>query len=179
MAENRVSGGVTITSVADFGAMVFLGYDPTGTTDQDPTVFLPSDPLVKAAKGIKTAERELHIQDNLATVTTFQKEARPSVQFVVAKASAPFPPVHSIVSKAIEYWGESPALVETAGRYNLTYLLSAIKAMGGTDSIVMAPYPHGPLRLQRQDLSAVVLLMPQQAEPIPPVPSWLSDYASS
>jgi hypothetical protein len=46
-----------------------------------------------------------------------------------------------------------------------------------SDSLVLSGYQGGPLRLQREDLQMVVLLMPQTALPIPAAPDWLGQYA--
>ena len=57
-------------------------------------------------------------------------------------------------------------------------LHKSIKAMvDDTDSVVLSAFQGGPLRLQREDLQIVVMLMPQEAQAIPALPPWLSTYA--
>jgi hypothetical protein len=73
----------------------------------------------------------------------------------------------------------TPKLSRTAGRYDLGLLLKALKALGNEDdAVVLSAWQGGPLRLQRRDVSAVILLMPQEAQPLPAVPAWLEDFAA-
>ena len=177
LAPHPCGQGVTVTALADSQAMVMIGYDPKGVTDEPATVFLPTSEIKVASKGIKTAERELTIEDGLATVTTYYQSHSVSKSFPIAATNVPFPAVRAVIARAVQYWGSAPAQLGTSGRYDLPLLLSAIKAMAdATHSVVVAPYPDGPLRLQREDLSIVIMLMPQVAVPIPPLPDWLLNY---
>lgn len=173
-----LAGGVSVVA-CNRGAAAFFGYDPKGTADSE-VVLLPDGDLVKAARGIKSAEREVTIDGPTALVTTYYKDHSTSKEFPVHFSSVPFPPMREVIDRAIAYWGETPELTTTAGRYDLALLDKAIRAMADdTSSLVIAGYQGGPLRLQREDLHAVVLIMPQTAQPIPTAPPWLADYASA
>lgn len=179
LAAHPRGQGVTVTALSDSAAMVVIGYDPKGSTDEPPTVFLPTPEIKAASKGIKTAERELSIDDGLATVTTYHQSHSVQKTFPIATTDVPFPAMRATVAKAVEFWGSAPSELTSSGRYDLSLLMSALKPMADrTNSLVISPYPNGPLRLQREDLSIVVMLMPQKAVPIPPLPDWLLGYAS-
>ena len=179
LAPHPSGKGITVTALADSQAMVVIGYDPKGVTDEPATVFLPTPEIKTASKGIKSAERELAIEDGLATVTTYYQSHSVGKSFPIATTSVPFPPVRSVIARAVEFWGSAPIQLGSSGRYDLPLLLSAIRSMAdATQSLVVSPYPNGPLRLQREDLSLVAMLMPQTAVPIPPLPDWLLEYGA-
>lgn len=181
-AENPRSG-VTVAAF-NRGAIGMIGYDPAGRASER-VVLLPSNDLLKAAKGIKTAERDIRVEGDdpqalSARVTTYYKEHNTFKDFTVRCSDRPFPSYRAAIEAAVGRWGAEPKVSSTAGRYDIGLLLSAIKAMvDDTDSIVISGYDGGPLRLQREDIQIVVLLMPQEAQPIPAVPPWLSDYAAA
>lgn len=173
-----LAGGVSVAAT-DRGALTMLGYDPAGTATEE-IVVLPDAEFARACKGIKTAQREVTIEAGHALVTTYYKEHSTSKEFAVHTSAVPFPPLAEVVSKVIATWGEQPSSSVTAGRYDLDLLHKAIKAMAGdSDSIVLSGFHGGPLRLQREDTGVVVFLMPQTAQPIPPLPPWLDTYAQS
>ena len=175
-ATNRIGRGVVVTA-SDRGAATFLALDPQGTADEE-AAFIPDDELIKAARGIKTAARELLIEEGRATVTTFRKTTSESKEFPVHRTQQRLPDLPGTIARAVEYWSATPELTTTAGRYDLQLLHKAIRAMvDDTDSIVISAFQGGPLRLQREDTGVVVLLMPQTARPIPPMPAWLLRYA--
>ena len=172
--------GVTVAAF-NRGAIGMIGYDPDGKADSSALVF-PDSALVKAANGIKTAGRDVCIEgDDLtalsARVTTYYKEHNTFKDFTV-RASLELPSYRPAIAAALKCWGSTPETSTTAGRYDLSLLLPAIKAMvDDSDSLVLSGYHGGPLRLQREDLQMVVLLMPQTALPIPAAPDWLGQYA--
>lgn len=171
-------GGVTVAAMGDGGRMAMIGHDPNGSSDEPPTVILPSAELTKACRGIKTAEREVVIDGNLGVVSTYHKAHSTSKVAPFTRSTVPFPPLRQVIGTIRQQWSDAPATTSTAGRYDIALLLTAIKAVvDNTDSIVITALPNGPLRLQREDVSVIVMLMPQAAAPIPPVPAWLSAYA--
>lgn len=173
-----LAGGVSVVA-SNRGAVAFFGYDPKGQANRE-VVLLPDGELIKAARGIKTAEREVTIDGGAALVTTYYKDHSTSKEFPAHFSSVAFPPMRAVVDQAIAYWGETPELTTTAGRYDLALLDKAVRAMADdAGSIVLSGYQGGPLRLQREDLQAVVLLMPQAAKPLPTVPPWLASYAAA
>jgi hypothetical protein len=174
--------GVTV-SAFNRGAIGMIGFDPDGRTSER-IVLHPSPELVKAARGIKSAERDVRIEGDVtgplnARVTTYYK-AHSTFKDFELRVSRDFSSYRVAVDAALGRWGDTPDLSSTAGRYDMALLLSAIKTMvDDTDSLVICGYDGGPLRLQREDIQIIVLLMPQAAEPIPPVPSWLRDYVAA
>lgn len=177
LAPHPSGQGVTIVSVSDYQTMVFLGYDSQGACDEGAAVFLPGTEIPKAGRGIKTAERELVIDGSVATITEYKSKTSSSQEFLITRTSTPLPPMRAVINKTVELWGEAPEVAAATGRYSLPLLLSAIKAMADrATSISMYIYPDGPMRLQREDMSVVVLLMPQTATPIPVLPGWLLSY---
>jgi hypothetical protein len=170
-------GGVLVSS-SDRGAATFLGWDPNGLATEE-GCFLVSKELATAARGIKTATREVSIDGDLAVVTTYRKQHSTSVSHAIARSSQPMPCLRSAMTKAVTYWGSTPEVSATAGRYDLGLFAKAIKTLAGeAESVVLSAFQGGPLRLQREDMSALVLLMPQEAKPIPPVPPWVKTYAA-
>ena len=174
----HASGGAVIAA-SDRGAATFIACDPTAALDEE-AAFIPADDLVKACRGIKTAQREIQITDTSAVVTTFRKTTSEAKELAIHRTQQRLPGLPEVIAQAVSYWSATPELTTTAGRYDIQLLSKAIRAMADeTDSIVVSAFQGGPLRLQREDTGVVVLLMPQTAQPIPPMPSWLVDYAST
>lgn len=172
-----LAGGICVTA-GDRGAATFLGYDPSGCATTAAT-FLPGKDLASASKGIKSAQRELTIEGELATVTTYYKEHSKSQQFPIYACDEQ-PPLRQVIAEVLRFWGEQPELSTTAGRYDLDLLTRAVRTISEeSDQLVISGYHGGPLRLQSDALGCLVLIMPQVAQPIPPVPPWLADYAHS
>lgn len=171
------AGGVVV-SASDRGAALFYGFDPSGLAPEIAT-FSPGKELAAACNGIKTAQRELTIEDGRATVTTYYKEHSTSKEFQISRLSES-PPMGPVLQGVIERWGEAPTSSTTAGRYDLKLLHKATRAiLEESDCLVLSGYDGGPLRLQSEQLRCVVLLMPQTAVPLPGLPPWLADYAQS
>lgn len=172
--------GVTVAAF-NRGAIGMIAYDPEGKAD-DSVLLYPDKGLIKAANGIKTAGRDICIEgDDLtalsARVTTYHKEHSTFKDYTV-RASRDLPSYRPTIAAVLQHWGSTPELSATAGRYDMDLLHAAIKTMvDDTDSLVLSGYNGGPLRLQREDVQIVVLLMPQTALPIPAAPAWLSEYA--
>lgn len=172
-----LNGGVSVAAT-NHGSVAMIAFDPNGEADEE-AVILPDAQLVKVCRGIKTALREITIDGSLGTITTYHKAHSTSVEVPIIRSSVEFPPLAQVVKAAISYWGERPEVSGTAGRYDLDMLTSSLKALGGASSVVLASYQGGPLRLQREDEEVFILQMPQEATPIPAVPSWLGDFAAS
>ena len=169
-------GGGLVVASTNKGHIAFVGHDPKGIGDEARTL-LPTPDLVRAAKGIKTAERYITIDGATAQVTTRRKTTSQTAEFQVADATSAFPPLAAVMSAAVERWSVTPRTTETAGRYDAALLEKTIRAAAGAGvSIVLSAFDGGPLRLQLEDIEAVILLMPQTAEPVPSVPQWLCRY---
>lgn len=172
-------GGILVASTNQ-GQVSFLGYDPSGRGDQTCNI-LPCDKLIAACAGIKSAERDVLIDGASALVTTYYKAAdNKTKEFPITYSSLPFPELQQAIGACIQRWSATPPLSSTAGRYASSYLLDAIKAAGAcSDSIVLSAFDGGPLRLHCDGLEMLILLMPQTAKPIPPLPDWVCSFAQS
>jgi len=172
------AGGVLVAS-SDHGRVSALAFDRQGRADESCDL-LASSELLRSCSGIKTAERELSLEGDTLSVTTYRKKAAHEVKtFPLQRASAPFPPLDQAVAACVRHWGAAPTLSRTAGRYDSAYLEKALKAAGHLcDSLVLSSFDGGPLRLQSDTLELVILVMPQTAAPIPPLPDWLERFAA-
>ena len=171
-------GGVFVAST-DRGNIACLAHDPGGKADE--TIhLLPDAELMKFCRGIKTADRELSIDGNNAMVTTFRKTTSERREAIINKSISEFPPLAKAICSCLDRWSPAPSVSTTAGRYESTYVERALKGLSSTsESVVLSAFDGGPLRIQTDKADVVVLVMPQVAEKIPPVPEWLSDYAAS
>lgn len=178
--------GVAVTAVMDNGAAAFMGYDPAGRADETLRV-IPSSALVKACRGIKTAERVLRIADDPGTssptrsgeVMTIRKTATQSVEALVSISSHDAPPLRRVIQAVGERWGQVQELSATQGRYDRGLVERGLSALECQESVAMAAWDGGPLRIQSEDGTRVVLVMPQTARELPPVPAWLGSFATS
>ncbi len=171
-------GGVYVVST-DKGNIVCLGYDPAGEADEI-LHLIPSKELARATKFIKTGDRNIRIEDNTALVTTYKKTTANQIQeFPILKSSVQFPPIAQALKDCINRWTVTPKLSETAGRYSSTYISKAIKSLSLIDSsITFSAFDGGPLRIQGSDNNLMILVFPQTADPIPPIPQWINKYAT-
>jgi len=170
------NGGVLVAA-SDHGRISALGFDPAGRGDETCDL-IADDKLLQACRGIKAAERDVRIEDQRAIVTTYRKTANESKEFPILRASTPFPPLESAVAACVQRWSATPEVSATAGRYDATYLEKAVKAAGLLcDSLVLNAFDGGPLRLQGEGLELMILVMPQTAEPIPPIPEWVLRFS--
>ncbi len=166
-----------LLAATDGGRVTALGFDRDGNADETVTV-LPSSELLKACAGIKTADRGIVIDGDSAIVTTYYKSASSKgKELPVHHSITPFPPIDEAIAACVERWGATPAVGQTAGRYKVAYLERAIKNAGLLcDSLVLSAFDGGPLRVQGETIEICILVMPQAAEPIPPLPDWLARY---
>lgn len=170
-------GGVFIAAT-DHGKVACIAYDPRGTADESAYI-LPSTELLKYAKGIKTAERELRIDGSTGFVTTYRKSSSNDVREIpIARSNTQPPPLSRIMQSCIDTWGQAPILSETAGRYSSAYIDKAVRVLSNRESsLVFSAFDGGPLRIQSDNGNLIVLIMPQTAVPVPPLPAWLATYA--
>lgn len=174
----RASGGVVAMATDRASAIVI--FDPKGHLTGGPLDLVPTDALIKACREIKTASRTLLIEDqaSAARVVTDYKAHAKGVDVPLGPPPAvPFPDLTAVLDAVLDRWGQTPPVSRTAGRYDLPLLKRLLDALGHDESVVLSAFDGGPLRVQREGLDAVALLMPQQAAPIPPLPSWLQDLS--
>jgi hypothetical protein len=168
-------GGVLV-SATDQGKVAVVGYDPRGEASGE-TCLLVGSELGRACRAVKTGAREITVDGMNATVRSYSKSGGSSkaAEFLVQHSAVEFPPLAQALQSCIERWGRTPRVSETAGRYDAGLLERAIKAAGSlAESITLSAFDGGPLRLQGAGLEILILLMPQTALPIPPVPQWIS-----
>ena len=166
-------GGVLLCA-SDHGKVAALGFDRQGRGDESVTI-IPSGELLKACAGIKTAERGVVIDGDSAIVTTYYKTSdNKGKEIPIHRSVIPFPPIDEAIAACLHRWSATPELSATAGRYKTAYLEKAIRHAGlHADSLVISAFDGGPLRIQGETIELVLLVMPQVAEPIPPVPDWI------
>lgn len=172
------AGGV-VAMASDCGKVTAFGHDPKGELTAPVSLIAGTD-LLAACRGIKGAERELVFDGiDTATVTTYRKTKSEAKTFKLLVSDEPEPPLRQALAACLTTWGAAPCQGDTAGRYATTYLEKAIRAAGsGADSLLLCAFTGGPLRLQLETLDLLVLLMPQTAEPIPPLPAWAVSFAA-
>jgi hypothetical protein len=186
-------GGVFVAST-DKGNIACLGFDPGGSGDSSMRL-LPTPELLRACRGIKTAERSITLggdgipascpptsaqAPNTAIVTTHRKSTNDRLEIPIQQSSVEFPPLAQTMASVLKKWGINPKISANAGRYDANYMQKAIKSLSSLDtSITFSCFDGGPMRLQTQEGNVVVLVMPQTAEPIPPIPDWLEKYSRS
>lgn len=172
-------GGV-IAVATRHGHIACFARDPQGSADEERTI-LPGDALLKAARPIKSAERFVVLEGATAMVTTrYATAGDKSVEAPITDSSKPLPDLRPVLASCIERWGATPDSTSTAGRYDTELLRHAIQAAEFSNgSLTLAAFDGGPLRLQSESMELVVLLMPQEARPIPEIPAWLTTFASA
>lgn len=172
-------GGGVICVASDGGKVTAIGYDPRGVADETANL-LPSGDVLSACRGIKGAERELQVEELSARVTTYRKSKNETKEFLILRSQEPYPPIREALAACIATWSATPTLSRSAGRYSTALLEKAVKAAGSlADSLVLSSFDGGPLRLHGESLELMVLVMPQTAEPIPPLPDWAVNFAGS
>lgn len=172
-------GGGCYVSSTDKGKIACLAYDASATIDETVRI-LPDPELIKACRGIKTADRQLYIEGNNAVVTTFRKTTHEKRETIISRSISDFPPLAQAVKACIDRWSAQPTVSATAGRYESRYIERALRGLSSADdSIILSAFDGGPLRIQTDAGDVVILVMPQAAEKIPSLPEWLKEYAES
>jgi hypothetical protein len=175
--EAAPSGGVV--AMATDRASAVWSYDPKGRLEQSGGYELvPSDALVKACRGIKSAQRTLLIASpdaDQASIVTDYKAHSKSISVPLGPPPAhPFPPLAAVLDQVLRIWGQTPELSATCGRYDLALLQRVLASIDSDEAVVLSAFDGVPLRIQSKDALTVALLMPQDAGVIPPLPDWLA-----
>lgn len=174
------SQGVFVAATEN-GSTAMIGYDPRGEADREAAI-LPSPELIRASRGIKSAERGITIdlENRRGSVTTYRKTNNETKEFPILEASTPYPPLDQAIAACINFWSSEPPTTTTAGRYSSRLLAKAASAAEDLgESVSFCGFSGGPLRLDIEDATALILVMPQTAKPVAPIPSWLLDYSRS
>ena len=171
-------GGVFVAAT-DRGNAALLAYDSSGKADER-EIILPTAELVKACKPLKTADRLLEINGERGRVITLRKSANQAVDVTIHRPAGDFPPLADVMKKVCSLWGKDPGMAVTAGRYDIAYLMKAVRAIEQRNaSVVLTSFDGGPLRIQADDGSLCCLVMGQSKDPIPQLPGFLESYAVS
>ena len=75
----------------------------------------------------------------------------------------------------IQYPQDMVAMQELVWATRPDLIIETGIAHGG--SLVLSAFDGGPLRLQGEGLELMILVMPQTAEPIPPIPDWVLRFS--
>lgn len=173
-----VAGGGVVAMATDRASAVW-SYDPKGhLTEASGYELVPSDALIKACRGIKSAQRTLLIAspdaDQASVVTDYKAHSKSISVPLGPPAAHPFPPLAAVLDQVLSRWGQTPKLSATCGRYDLALLQRVLASIDSDEAVVLSAFDGGPLRIQSKDALTVALLMPQNAGVIPPLPDWLS-----
>ena len=178
LRPNPSGGGVFVAST-DAGKLAFLGFDPAGKGDEE-MVLLPTPDLLKNTRPLKSAERFLELDGQTARCSKVLKTTTQTVEIPITRSAAEAPDLVGAMKKVAEQWGKDVPDCTTAGNFNAGYLarsFKAIEAMGS--SITLSHLNGGPLRVEAADHTALVLVMPETARPIPPLPEFLIAFGNS
>lgn len=173
-------GGVFLAST-DKGNVACLAYDPSGEGDETINL-LPNSELVKASRGVKTANRTVFIEGDIARVTTHRKSTSETKEVSINRSTVNSPNLAKALKDCLDHWDklDAESMSATAGRYNLTYIQRAIKGLSTLNaSVILSSFNGGPMRIEESSGEIVILVMPQTAEPIPPIPQWLRKFAAN
>jgi hypothetical protein len=175
-------GTGAIVSASDRGAATFLAFDPTGQAD-DHAAFIAGSDLLKVAKGIKSAKRSLRIDTDqlLARVTTHLKGSDKVVEAPAPMLSEnPAPDLRLVMKRYLDARRQVPA-GNAFARIDAKLLARACESFDQlSDSVIISTLEGAaPICLQGDKVDVMVLLMPQTADPLPPVPDWLNRWSQS
>lgn len=171
------SGGVFVAAT-DAGRIAFLGFDPAGKGDEE-VVLLPTAELIKNTRPLKSAARWIEIEGNTARCSKILKTTSQVTEIPITRSQSPPADLVGAMKAVSETWGKDVAVVN-AGNFNANFLLRAFKAieqLGG--SITMSHLAGGPLRVESTEGGAIVLVMPESARKVPPLPHYLEAFAHS
>ena len=113
-------------------------------------------------------------------MTTYRKTTSETKELAIQRSQVDFPDLAKAIRDCINRWTALPETSKTTGRYDQLYLQKAIKGLSAfNSSIVMSAFDGGPLRLETDDNNVIILVMPQEARPIPSLPEWICKYAQT
>lgn len=170
-------GGVFVAST-DAGRIAFLGFDPSGKGDEQ-VVLLPTADLIKQTRPLKSATRWLELEGNVARCTKLMKTTSATEEVPITRSTTEPADLIGAMKAVAERWGKDCPVVN-AGNFNANFLLRAFKAieqLGG--SITMSHLDGGPLRVESTTGNAIVLVMPEMARDVPPLPDYLHHFVVS
>ena len=170
-------GGVFVAAT-DAGRIAFLGFDPAGKGDEE-IILLPSADLLKNTRPLKSAARWIEIEGNMARCSKMMKTTSQTVEVPITRSTSEPADLIGAMKAVAQRWGKDCPVV-SCGNFNGNFLLRAFKAieqLGG--SITMSALDGGPLRVESTDGSAIVLVMPEMAREVPPLPDYLHQFVVS
>ena len=174
---NRTGDGVFVAAT-DAGRIAFLGFDHAGKGDEE-VVLLPTSELLKHTRPLKSASRWIEIEGTTARCSKVMKTTSKTEEIVVTRSTVEPADLVGAMGEVARRWGKDMPVVN-AGNFNGNFLVRAFRAieqLGG--SVTMSHLDGGPLRVESTDGSAIVLVMPETARDIPPLPDYLHAFVVS
>jgi hypothetical protein len=174
---NPSGNGVFVAST-DAGKMAFLAYDHSGKGDEE-VILLPTPELLKETRPLKSASRWLEIESAQARCSKITKTTTKTVEIPITRSAVTPPDLVGVMKTVAVQWGKDCPCVD-AGNFSATYLQKAFRAIESLgSSVVMSHLNGGPLRVESLESQAMVMIMPQTAQPIPELPDFLYAFANS
>ena len=172
------TNGVFVAAT-DEGRIAFLGYDHGGKGDEE-VCLLPTPDLIKNTRPLKSASRWLEIDGDTAICSKMTKSTTKSEEIPIVRSQSEPPDLVGALANVAQVWGKDIPDCQSAGNFNAGFLLrsfKAIEALGG--SVTMSHLSGGPLRVESTEGNAIVLVMPELARPVPPLPDYLTAFVNS
>ena len=164
--------------MTDAGKLAFLAYDHTGKGDEE-IVLLPTADLLKNTRPLKSAGRWIEIEGSTARCSKSTKNTTQTVEIPITRSVATPPDLVGVMKTVSEQWGKDCPCVD-AGNFNANYLQKAFRAIESLgSSVTLSHLNGGPLRIESTVGTALVMLMPETANPIPQLPDYLHQFANS
>lgn len=174
---NPSGSGVFVAST-DAGKLAFLAFDGQGKGDEE-IVLLPTAELLKNTRPLKSASRWLEIESSQARCSKLTKNTTQTVEIPITRSVATPPDLVGVMKTVATQWGKDCPCVD-AGNFDASYLQKAFRAIESLgSSVTMSHLNGGPLRVESHDSPVMVMVMPQTAEPIRPLPEFLHQFANS
>ena len=174
---NQGGKGVFVAAT-EGGRMAFLAYDHAGKGDEE-VVLLPSADLLKNCRPLKSASRWLEIECSTARCSKSTKNTTQTVEIPITRSAVPPPDLVGVMRTVAEQWGKDTPCVD-AGNFSAEFLQKAFRAIESLgSSVTLSHLNGGPLRVESTVGTAMVMVMPESARPIPDLPEYLFAYAHS
>jgi hypothetical protein len=174
---NPSGSGVFVAST-DAGRLAFLAYDHAGKGDEE-IVLLPTADLLKETRPLKSASRWLEIEGSSARCSKLTKTTTKTTEIPITRSAVTPPDLVGVMKTVAEQWGKDCPCVD-AGNFNAGFLQKAFRAIESLgSSVTLSHLNGGPLRIESTVGTALVMLMPETARPIPELPDYLLQFANS
>lgn len=172
------NGTGVFVAATDAGKMAFLAYDSQGKGDEE-VILLPTPDLLKETRPLKSASRWLEIEGSSARCSKLTKTTTKTTEIPITRSAVTPPDLVGVMNVIATQWGKDCPCVD-AGNFDAGYLQKAFRAIDSLgSSVTMSHLNGGPLRVESLDSPVMVMIMPQSAQPIRPLPEFLHEFANS